>query len=518
RLIKMGAGNLTLSGDNNTYSGATWVNGGTLTVLGSITTSPVTNYAGTTLAGTGYLGGVVDMEAGSTLSPGVNDYGMMTCAGDLFFNGGTNVVEISTTNLDQITVGGRLHLISGAVRLVVREPLPNGTYKLIGSNLSLDGSAANISLSGFSQPGQIARLSDAVGGELDLVVEPVGSANLVWTTVGVAQDNLWNIVTSINWTNDSGMTTFHTGDHVTFDDSGAANSPVDLRALVEPSSILVTGSNAYAFTATTGAGRISGTNSTLTVTGTGSLTVGMVNDFGGVTTIGSGATLNVGTGNSASLGTGSITNSGALVFNQTNVLALGDISGPGSLTKNGGSTLTLTSNYTYTGSTTIGAGATLQVGTNGSTGPLLGAVVANGTLTMNQSGSLTMDKNISGSGTFIKNGTSEMTLGGTNTYQGNTYINNGTLKLGASEVIPDAVAVPGSVGWLILDGGATTAGTLDLNGHDDSVNLLIGATGTVLGPSATTLAAPARLTTAWSPKIWPAARLPWSSAAPARTC
>lgn len=478
RLIKVGSGNLTLANDN-AHTGYTLVNGGTLTVVGSIWYSPLTNYSGTTLAGVGSVASA-SLEVGSTISPGTNSCGTLTCAGEMSFNGATNLVDISTTNSDLIVVGGNLNLASGVVQLVIGDTLTNGTYRLISYSGALNGVTANLTLSGFSQPGQSARLVNNPGG-IDLVVESPIGANLVWAGAAAA-DNLWNVASSLNWSNGVGLDVFHTGDHVTFDDSNPGNTSINLTEILQPVSTVVTGAQAYVFGSTSGAGRISGATNSLTVMGTGSLQINTVNDFGGPTTIGNGYTLTVGNGaNAATLGAGGITNNGTLIFNQTNNLTLAEVTGAGSLTKSGSNTLTLSAVYDYTGPTTIGAGTTLQVGTNGATGPLLGAVTNNGTLNMNQSGELTMNSGITGTGTFIKSGTSAMTLGGVNSYQGNTYINNGTLKLGASEVIPDAVTTPGSVGWLILDGGATTAGTLDLNGFDESVNLLIGATGTVLG-------------------------------------
>jgi autotransporter-associated beta strand protein len=137
--------------------------------------------------------------------------------------------------------------------------------------------------------------------------------------------------------------------------------------------------------------------------------------------------------------------------------------------------------YAYTGATTIGSGATLQVGAGNSTGALLGSITDNGTLTMNQSGSVNINSAITGAGAFAQNGTSVLTMNTASTYQGNTYVNHGVLKLGASNVIPGATSVPGSTGWFILDGNATNAGTFDLNGFNDSVNLLQGLSGTVLG-------------------------------------
>lgn len=61
-----------------------------------------------------------------------------------------------------------------------------------------------------------------------------------------------------------------------------------------------------------------------------------------------------------------------------------------------------------------------------------------------------------------------ITLGGNNTYGGGTTVSSGTLKLGASEVIPDGVG----------KGNVTVTGTLDLNTFNETLNGLNGS-GTV---------------------------------------
>ena len=398
RITKVGTGNLTISSASGTatYTGQTLVNGGTLTVSGVISSSPVTNYSGTTLTGIGTLNGPVDLETNSTISPVTGNtlgiFGTMTCGSDLTFNGATNVVHINTNYCDLITVGGNLTLNSGAARLVVDGILTNGIYKLITYSGSLNGTPGNLILSGFSQPGKTAVLSDATSGEIDLIVTPSGGASLTWGGIDAA-NAYWDIVSSLNWSNGPSLTYFTPGDHVTFDDSYPGNTTVDVREIVLPSSMVVTSAQAYVFQTTTGSGKLSGPTNSLTVSGTGSLELDLVNDYGGPTAIGSGYTLTVGNGNdSASLGSGLITNNGTLVFNQTNNLSLTNILGTGSgtLTKDGAGTLTLTANNTYDW-TTIGAGTTVQVGTGGATGTLGSGVITNdGRLVYNRTGSITV--------------------------------------------------------------------------------------------------------------------------------
>lgn len=475
---KVGTGSLTLSGAS-TYTGSTTISNGTLIVTGSLGSSQVTNYSGATLAGTGTLGGPVDLEPGSTITSVVGGYGTMACGSDLIFDGGTNLVAISTTNVDLITVAGTLYLNSGFIQLAQHGALTNGTYPLMTYS-GLNGSIASLTLVGFSSAsGQIARLDSSISGQINLVVQNTSAANLIWASTG-AQNNIWDVGASVNWSNGASLTVFNPGNRVTFNDSGAPNSPVQIAAVELPSAMVVTGSMSYVFQ--DAGGTLAGPTNSLTVGGTGSLEIDTVNSYGGPTTIGSGYTLTLGNGSDgASLGAGAVTNNGTLIFNQTNNVTLTNIIGTGSLAANGSGTISLVGTYNYTGATTIGSSATLQVGTGGPTGPLLGPVTDNGTLTMNQSGTVAINNAITGAGAFIQNGTSLMTLNAANTYQGNTYINHGVLKAGVAGVIPNAVTVPGSIGWFILDGNATNAGTFDLNGFDATVNLLQGLTGTVLG-------------------------------------
>jgi autotransporter-associated beta strand protein/T5SS/PEP-CTERM-associated repeat protein len=83
---------------------------------------------------------------------------------------------------------------------------------------------------------------------------------------------------------------------------------------------------------------------------------------------------------------------------------------------------------------------------------------------------------VSGGG-LTKVGDGFLTLTGANTYTGDTTVNVGTLVQGASGAIPTG---PG-FGNVVVNGGATTAGTFDINGLDTNINGLSGAAGAVAG-------------------------------------
>ncbi len=90
---------------------------------------------------------------------------------------------------------------------------------------------------------------------------------------------------------------------------------------------------------------------TLAITGTD-------NDYTGTTTVASGTTYSLGNGGTTGTpGSGEIANGGAVVFNRSNALTVGNlISGAGTVTQSGTGTTTLTNANTYTGMTTVAAG------------------------------------------------------------------------------------------------------------------------------------------------------------------
>lgn len=112
------------------------------------------------------------------------------------------------------------------------------------------------------------------------------------------------------------------------------------------------------------------------------------------------------------------------------------LAGQGMLTKLGAGTLVLTGQNTYIGGTTVNRG-TLR----GPAGSLPGNIINNATLTFDQATDEMFAGNISGTGTLTKTGTSSLSLGGTNSYQGATSLQTGTLKAVGQGSLPAASAV-----------------------------------------------------------------------------
>jgi autotransporter-associated beta strand protein len=220
--------------------------------------------------------------------------------------------------------------------------------------------------------------------------------------------------------------------------------------------------------------------------------------YSGLTTIGSGSTLELGAGGITSFpGSGPVTDNGQLKFFQPNDIGVNNvISGTGSLLTTYNGTLRLYGANTYSGGTFLedfgGNDPTLVLGVANalpSTGDVfldagtinlngfsdtIGALNGSATLTSNGAGTATLTVGNTGrSGTFsgvIKNGNSTdivaltktgagtETLSGTNTYTGATTINGGNLQVKGS--ITSTVAVNNTA---MLVGAGTITGDVNVN-------------------------------------------------------
>ncbi|MGF1678762.1 MAG: autotransporter-associated beta strand repeat-containing protein, partial [Candidatus Methylacidiphilales bacterium] len=167
----------------------------------------------------------------------------------------------------------------------------------------------------------------------------------------------------------------------------------------------------------------------LTKLAANTLTLTGANTYSGGTTINAG-TLQIGSGGTTGSISGNIINNSNLTFNRADPLAFGgNVSGTGTLTKLGGSTLGITGDLTHTGGTTISAG-TLNIGNGGATGSIAGNIINNGELVFSRTNASTYAGDSSGTGQLTKISTGILTLTGANTHTGGTLINAGTLQIG----------------------------------------------------------------------------------------
>lgn len=182
----------------------------------------------------------------------------------------------------------------------------------------------------------------------------------------------------------------------------------------------------------TQSGKINGSGK-LDMFGTGKLILTADNTYTGQTTIGGGSTLQLGNGGTAgSIDNSTLVNNGTLAFNHSDQLTQSTLlTGTGNLVQQGTGTLILAADNTYTGTTTIATGSTLQLGNGGAAGSITfsSALTDNGTLAVNRTGTVTLQNAINGSGNLNQVNGGTLILTGNNAYAGTTNI-TGTLQVG----------------------------------------------------------------------------------------
>jgi autotransporter-associated beta strand protein len=421
---------LTFNGAN-TYTGGTVLHAGTLLVnnpSGSGTGSgPVTVDAAATLGGGGTIAGTVNVNGG-TLLPGTNVGGAHLAGtftlGGLNLNGGTLDFNLNTPgSSDQIKLGsGNVTFGTNPVTINLTNlgALGAGTYPLI--TYSGTESPAFSSLSVGTAPGGFTFALHDDPGSVDLVVTPPPA--LTWA-VG---DGNWD-QTAPNWSGAS--TTYTNGTSVIFNDSNTGGSTINVT--VDPVNGVLPGVVTFANNSknyTVSGGAIGG-NTTMVVSGTGTVTLMSPNTFTGVVAVSGGGTLSISADNQ--------------LGNATNPVSLTSAS-PAQL-----STLDVTTSFTSARSMTLySAGGAVDVH-SGITFTVSGAVAGTGGLAKTDAGTLVLTSN-------------------SNSYGGSTTVSGGTLRLGAAGAIPAFTAL--TVG---------TGATLDAQTFVNSVGSLSGAGAVTVG-------------------------------------
>ncbi len=166
--VGVGSGNvgtIVLAG-NNTYTGTTTVSAGTLLVNGANGTSPVTVNSSGTLAGTGSLGGTVNVLAGGNLTPGIPARGALTAAIGTLTAGNTTIGGTVTMKIDRGAVPNSDKLVAPSV-------VVNAGATLTVNNLGSTALAAGDTFTLFSTP---------ISGAFSTVNLPaLPDSNLAWT-------------------------------------------------------------------------------------------------------------------------------------------------------------------------------------------------------------------------------------------------------------------------------------------------------------------------------------------------
>jgi autotransporter-associated beta strand protein len=150
-----------------------------------------------------------------------------------------------------------------------------------------------------------------------------------------------------------------------------------------------------------------------------------------------------------------IGNAGGTISSNGNgaVTFTGAVGGGGPLTTNG--TLLFAHPGTLSGGVTIQSGS-LSLGTGGAVDAAIGAITDNGALTFNDAGTLTLG-GLAGAGTLrLASGT--VVVNGPDTFTGAETISGGVLRLGTGAGAPVTPSL------------LMTGGTLDLNGHTQTVS------------------------------------------------
>ena len=410
-LFKDGANTLTLSG-NNTYSGDTRVNNGTLTVA-----------------------------SGGTLGNGSSDV-FISSGGSLNINTNTTVASVQETGSNN---GGTIAIGSGAILTV------NGANKgTIFQNsisglggLTVNGSGnTSLSLYGSQTYTGATRVS---GGKI--------SSGVAMSTSGVTIDGGTFETSAANILGNSATVELSSGSYALGGNDTIGSFTISGGSLTGSSTLTAStyALNGGTIGANLGAGSLS-VGGSATLNGTSAASSVSVNSgtfsLGGNNRLATGASVSLGAGTTLALGANSqqlagLTGSGSVTTSASGSLNLniasgsntygGSMSGAGGLTKSGNGTLFLSGSSSYTGATTVSAG-TLRV-----------------------NGSIAGDASVA----------SGATLGGTGTISGAINV-SGVLSPGASIeslAVGDTSFVTGSTFEWEFDSSTLGADLLDITGN-----------------------------------------------------
>lgn len=412
-LIKTGAGNLTLSGDN-TYEGATTITAGTLQIahanaLGS--TGNISFGGGTLQYGSG-----ITTDLSSRLKNSASVILVDTVANNVTFSN-----AIDSTNIGGLTKTGSGTLTLNAGNTYSGSTTVSGGILSLGNSLALQNSSLDTagSVTGNGTTGLKTTVTALTFGGL------TGNKNLasVFTTTSGGYDS----ITSLTLNPGSGVSNSYSGNIA----NGAAGMSITKTGL---GTQVLSGNNSYSGGTTLSAGTLVLANTSAAGNGTITQTDGTsVLKLDTTGTIANAMSIyNVVSNQTVTL-TGAITaqNTTYDVASGTTLSINGSIGGSGGVTKEGEGTLDLNAANTYAGATEITSG-TVEANATGSLANTSNISVNGGSLLVKADDAI-------GDSTTIDLG------GGTLVFSGNVTDSIGALTLSANSVIDlgegDVVAI-----------------------------------------------------------------------------
>jgi len=484
-LTKSGSGNLTLSG-TNTYTGATVISGGTLTVTGAISNSPSitvgsgatlsvpTIVSGQTLQGVGTVSSTTTIAVGATLAPaGAATIGTLSVSGPLTLAGtasfdlnktGATLTNDVVAGTGAVTLGGTLAII------VTGDPLVAGdSFTLFTNSGGRSGSFTNFSLPGLASGLQWDTSTLASDGKIKVAV-----AVVVTTPTFSLSSGGYIGAQSVTINSETGSTIHYTTDGTDPTTSGTVHTgaapvsgvtvPVDATTILKAYATKsgeadsATGTATYntistptwslngggswptaanwTYGAVAGGSGIVADFSTLglagapTVTLDGARSIGGLkfgdtgNAFGWTLATGSSGPLTLDNGASAPVIT---------VNNQTTTITSG-LAGTSGLIKNGAGTLSLTTANTITGQIQLQAG----------------------TLQLTGSGTLPFDNTLITGGTLQTSGGSEVFIGNSDNVAANWSQTGGNVTLSTGNHLYTGMGNGSQTNTISFSGGSLT--------------------------------------------------------------
>lgn len=460
-LVKNGAAKLTI-GNANTYSGGTTISAGTVQLndVGTLGTGAVTNNGtlvlnnGSTLVPKTY--GNVTSGSGQLRKTGA---GAVTLTGDHTYSGSTEIDQGALAVNGTLATGGAVNVNTSAT--AAGELRGTGTVGTVTLQANNGANVATLSpgAGGINSIGTLiaSGVSAANGNFIFDVTTPAGTGDLLQVSNALTFAGASTITVNPTAPPVNGTITLATaGSPVTY---GVTPTVVGLAGSYRPATYtlntsdpnkvqvdVVAGALSLVWTGTDGTNPTHWDINTSTNWQDGVPSPQKYFDGDNVTfnSVGATKTINL----AATLTPGSVTvdtSAGNYTFGGTGLIA-----GTGTLTKSGAGTLFITNANTYSGSTTISAGA-VQLNDGGRLGT--GAITNDGSIVVNNVATqLTMANAIGGAGQITKQNAGTLQLTGDSTYSGGTTLSAGLLQVGSANLAGNATTALGT-GTLTLAGG-----------------------------------------------------------------